>query len=228
VRIVRTRRGFRLVSRGLVLSEVRDRPGPTHTLFDVLAAAVSALSPGPRVALLGFAAGGLVAPLRAMGFEGPIEAVDLDVAALGLFRHVCDRWAGEVRVAQADAVEWLRRPARTWDLVLDDLSVEAEGEIVKPGATWSRLPHLAARRLAPGGVFVANLLPLPGVPWPDLVDRALEPWRRKRVVHLDDYENRIALAGRALPEAAEISRRLRATLRSIGSAQAGRLSVRKV
>jgi hypothetical protein len=57
VRIERTRRGARMIEGDVVLSEILARPGPTHSLFDLLAAAVTALSPGPRLAVLGFAGG---------------------------------------------------------------------------------------------------------------------------------------------------------------------------
>jgi hypothetical protein len=225
--VVRTKRGFRLVQGGLVLSEVRDHPGPTHTLFDALAACIAALAPGERVAMLGFAAGGVVAPLRAMGFGHPLQAVDLDTEQVGLFRHVSDAWAGEVRVAQADAVEWLKRSGGGWHLLLDDLSVETSQGVTKPRVTWEKVPSLAARRLAPGGVFVCNLLPVPGIPWSDLVARVRAPWRRAAVVHLEEYENRFVLAGRSLEPPGTLSRRIRRALRSIQSTQAELVSVRR-
>ena len=63
MRIVRTRRGARLVERGLVLSEILGEPGPTHSLFDVLAVAVAALG-GSRTLVLGCAGGGVVAKIQ--------------------------------------------------------------------------------------------------------------------------------------------------------------------
>ena len=61
MKIVRTRRGARIVDDDVVLSEILAKPGPTHSLFDLLAAAVATLAPGPRFAMLGFAGGGIVA-----------------------------------------------------------------------------------------------------------------------------------------------------------------------
>ena len=77
MKIERTRRGARIIDDDVVLSEILARPGPTHSLFDVLAAAVAAFAPGPRFAMLGFAGGGMIAPLRAMGCDIPVRAVDL-------------------------------------------------------------------------------------------------------------------------------------------------------
>jgi hypothetical protein len=227
VKVVRTRRGIRLVQRGIVLSEVLERPGPTNTLFVVLAAAVSALAPGPRVAILGFAAGGIVAPLRALGFHRPIAAVDRDTEGEALFRHLSDAWAGEVRVSKADAVEWLRRSGAPFDLILEDLTIERDDlYVTKPRATWETLPSLIARRLTPAGIAVVNLLPVPGMSWADLVSKARAPWRRACVALLADYENRIVLAGRHLEEAGVLSRRLRGALRALGSSQADQVTVR--
>jgi hypothetical protein len=227
VRIVRTRRGLRVLERGLVLSEVLARPGPTNTLFDVLAAAVAGLARGPRVAVLGFAAGGVVAPLRAMGWRHPLAAVDLDVTGETHFRHLSDAWAGRVSVARADAAEWLERRGAPFDAVLEDLSVLTHfGVVTKPRTTLDLLPALIARRLAPGGVAIVNLLPIPGIRWSAAVARVRAPWRRAVVVRPHDYENRVVIAGPRLPPAAAVSRILRERLRAIGSDQAARLAVR--
>jgi spermidine synthase len=226
VKVVRTRRGLRLVEGDVVLSELLAQPGPTHTLFDVLAACVAALAPGPRVALLGFAAGGIIAPLRAMGFRDAIEAVDLDPTGERLFRELSGSWAMDVRVARMDAAEWLAREGPPFDLIVEDLSVPGPLGTVKPAATFGPLPGLVRGRLRPSGVAVTNLLPLPGERWGPMVVGVAKPHARAAVLDLDEYENRFVLAGADLPEAPELSRRVRASLDSIGSVQARRIRVR--
>jgi len=220
VRIERTRRGARLVENDVVLSEILARPGPTHTLFDVLAAGVAAFAPGPRVALLGFAGGGMVAPLRAMGFDAPLQAVDLDRTGERLFRELSDAWAGDVRLDEEDAVAWLRRRRARFDMIVEDLSVPTPAGTLKPYVSFDPLPDLVKERLAPGGVALINLLPLPGTSWASMIARVSVRHEHAVVVHLDEYENRFVLAGDDLPPAAEASRRLRAALRAIGSDQA--------
>jgi spermidine synthase len=226
VRIVRTRRGARLVEGDVILSEVLARPGATHTLFDVLAASVAALAPGPRVAVLGFAAGGMVAPLRAMGFPHALEAVDLDPAGEALFRELSAEWAGPVSVARMDAVQWLKAQRKGFDLIVEDLSVPSPGGTIKPYATIDELPRLMRDRLAPGGIAVTNLLPLPGTGWPALLARAAHPHDRAAVLALDEYENRFVLAGPGLPDTPDASRRIRAALSGIGSDQARKFRLR--
>jgi len=225
VKIVKTRRGARLLQGNVVLSEILARPGPTHTLFDVLAACVAALSTGPRFALLGFAGGGMIAPLRAMGCTHAVDAVDLDRAGEKIFRDLSGDWTGPVGLSQSDAVAWLRG-RRPFDAIVEDLSVDSPAGTVKPYASFDDLPQLVADRLTPAGVAITNLLPLPGTAWNALLMRVALPHARACVLALDEYENRFVLAGRALPTAGEISRSIRAALRSIGSDQERRIAVR--
>lgn len=228
IRIVRGTHGARLVQGDTTLSHVRDRPGPTHGLFDVLAACVKALSPGPRFLMLGFAAGGVVAPLRAMGWTTPIEAVELSPVGERLFRELCDDWAGDVTVHRGDAVAWLQRSRRRFDLVLEDLSVAGSAGARKPEVSLQVLPALMRERLRQDGVVVMNLLPVPGVPWTRLLPDLAAPHRGARVVHLRDYDNRLLIAGDDLPSAAAISRSLRDTLQGIGSRAGDGLSVARL
>ena len=227
LRIVRLRRRARIVDGCDIVSEVLDHPGPTDTMFDVLAACIAALTPGPRVLVLGFAGGGLVAPLRAMGFTTPLTAVDRSRRGERLFRELCGAWAGDVEIVQDDAAAWLQRSRARYDLILEDLSVPSTPESVKPVISLDTLPELMRARLRPRGIAVTNVLPVPGSAWNPLLAHLAEPFARGLVVHLDDYVNRLLLAG-PLASAATVSRALRCALGSIGSTQARRLSVREL
>ena len=227
LRIVRMRRRARILDGDDVVSEVLDHPGPTDTLFDVLAACIAALAPGPRVAMLGFAAGGVVAPLRAMGFASPLRAVDLSLENVRLFRDMSQAWCGDVHVERDDAVSWLRRRRGAFDLILEDLAISSPDDAVKPEVSWSTLPQWVARRLQAKGVAVTNVLPLRGRSWQTLLTGVAAPFDTAYVVHLDEYVNRIVLTG-ALPSPRAVSKRIRAALASIGSTQTDRLSVRRL
>ena len=217
MRIERTKRGARIVDDDVILSEILAQPGPTHSLFDVLAATMAELTPGPRLGMLGFAGGGVVAPLRALGCLHTIECVDLDVSAEPLFRELSDAWAGEVLLDEEDASTWLHRRRGAFDLILEDLSVPSPIGTVKPYVSFDALPPLIRRRLKPGGVAVTNLLPLPGTSWEAILARIGAPYRCALVIHLDEYENRVLLCGDDLPDARTTGVRLRRALRALGS-----------
>jgi len=78
--ITPTKHGLRLSQHGVVISELRTSPGPTHSVFDVLAATIAVLAPKNRIGVLGFAGGGMMSPLRGLGVEAAIDSVDLDRA----------------------------------------------------------------------------------------------------------------------------------------------------
>lgn len=222
--ILRTRHGLRLSQHGVVVSELRTTPGPTHSVFDVLAALMLRLDPGGRVGLLGFAGGGLVAPLRALGSHSPFAAVDLDRTSYELFRTHCPDWNAQVDWHQDDAGEWLARQPANFSLLVEDLSEPHEGDVFKPAMCWRELPELIRTRLRPDGIGVFNLL-RPRDSWEPGFAFVAGHFEEARVVHLDEFENRILVVGRRLPSAREMGTALRAALRRLRSRQADRLRV---
>lgn len=226
MRIVRTRRGARMEEDGLILSEILAQPGPTNTLFDVLAVGVSALARGPRALLLGFAGGGMVAPMRALGFGHPIEAVDLSLQGVRIFRELSEPWCGEVVVHEAEASAWLRKQKRAYDVIVEDLSAPSPRGITKPEVALDVLPALMKEHLRPSGLVVMNVLPVPGMPWTRLLPHLAAPYAEARVLVLEEWENRILLLGERLESAREISALLRRALLAIGSSEARAFTVR--
>jgi len=227
-RIVHDSGGARILEGDDLLSHVRAAPGPTHGFFDVLAACAVALAPGPRVALLGFAGGGMLAPIRAMGSGARVTAVDWSAEGLPLFRRYCLPWAEPVRFAKAEASRWLRRGKSLFDAVIEDLSIPGPFGVTKPRVSLSLLPRLIRRRLAPGGVAVVNLLPFPGLPLGGMIAGISAPFPQRRVVAFRDYDNRILLLGRRLPDARAAGRAVRERLRAIGSRAVDRFSLRVI
>ena len=217
MRVVRRGRATRLLEGDAVLSVLPDEPGATNSPFDVLACALAALSPGARLLMLGFAAGGVVAPLRALGHDTSIDAVDLDGAGLRVFQEVSAGWAGEVRFERADAGAFLAASRGRWDAVLEDLSIPERGTITKPALSYGSLPRRIAERLARPGILVTNLLPVEGMSWAELIARVGAPFARVLVGSFDEWDNRVLIAGDALPEASSASRAIRRCLDELGS-----------
>lgn len=210
-----------MVRGGATLSEVLRAPGPTHSVFDVLAAAIAAFAPKnpsrARIALLGFAGGALVAPLRAIGCDAPLRCVDIDLAGHEVFERLCGSWAGEVVVQSADAVTFLRRQRKPFDLIIDDLSVLGpEGE-TKPEVSLDPLPHLIREKLKPGGIAITNVLDMPKRTFTQLERTIAEPWRATASVQIDEHVNRVLVSAEKLPSARDLNKTLNELLRGIGS-----------
>jgi len=223
-----TRRGFRLNQHGCVLSEVLSNPGATNSVFDFLAAAVAIFAPGGDAAVLGFAGGGMIAPLRAAGATARVQGVDLDSTGYHLFRQVSNDWAGPVEFIESDAAGWIRRSG-LFDVVVEDLSVPTEDDVIKPPvSTNGGLPDLVRSHLRPGGVCVTNLLKPRNTSWECFTPNFIVGYRSALMVHLREFENRLLVAGDFEQGARWLSVRLRDTLERIGSDQADQFYVRSV
>lgn len=225
MKLTRTANGLRLSQHGVVISELRTSPGPTHSVFDVLAALLLIFPAQGRVGLLGFAGGGMMAPLQALGHQELIHAVDLDAQAYQLFCRHCPEWTGLVRWTQADAVEWLDRQRSRFGLLVEDLSIPHQGDVVKPDICWSILPDLIRRRLKPGGVGIFNLLPPAGTSAANEMREIANRFTTARLIDFQDYQNRVLVVGKSLPSARCLGSQLRQTLRQLGSRQAARVRV---
>lgn len=227
-KVTEFRGGVRLEQHGCVLSKILDGPGPTHSVFDVLAAAVVVFSPGPRMGMLGFAGGGMMAPLRAMGGDHEVRACDLADEGHALYRSRAAGWGGAVAFAREDARRWLRRQRRPFDALVEDLSVPTDGDVVKPAVSWTDLPRVMEQKLSPAGVSVMNLLPTPDVSWGEMIEACRWSTRPAVIVEFGAFFNRVMIQGEAVGEARPSGAMLRKALRGIGSRTAARISVKRV
>lgn len=229
-RVRRTRRRVRVLEGDVLVTEILDHVGPTHGYFDVLAAASFELSPGPKVAVLGFGAGGFIPPLRALGGTHEIHAVDLSASGYQLFRETFGRNETETRIhfCQDDAASWLRRRRSRFDFILEDLSEMQSGDPFKPETSLLELPRLLPQRLNSRGVLATTVLPRFGWSRERLLRRLGSGLGAAVVIHFDDLETGLLLAGNHLPSASDISRRLRRALSTIRSKRRHGISVRSV
>ena len=205
----------RIEENGCVLCELPRFPGPTHSVWDVLACAVRLFAPGSRMAMLGFAGGGMVGAMRAIGCEQEVEGVDLWVEGFEVFREVAADWSGAVRFHPEDAVAWMRRQRTLFDVIVEDLSVPLEGDVVKPEVSWVDLPPLMGRKLKKSGVVISNLLPTPGISWENLI--AASRVGPGVVVEFESYYNRVLIQGSDVGGARSCGYRLRKLMCLLGS-----------
>lgn len=222
-----TRRGVRMMHARHVVSEALHRPGATHSVFDVLAALTVLLSPEPELTLLGFAAGGMIAPLRALGHDHRVHGVDLDLQGARLFSRVASAWKGQVTVTRSDAVAFLHSLNRCSPCIVEDLSVQTpDGDVQKPGVSFGDLPALIESRLSDRGVAVFNLLPSSQRSWAAIERCVRAPFVEARRVDLAGYENRIVVAGRRLPSARVLVSQCNGLLSALGSRMTGTLKAK--
>ena len=222
----RTPGGARLVQNGSVLSVVLSQPGPTDSVFDVLAAAMN-FSDGHRAGLLGFAGGGVIAPLRAMGGRHAVSGVDLDDSGYNLFCDVSDDWQGAVKFTKEDATQWLRSRRTPFDVLLEDLSIPRDGDVFKPDVSIDTLPQLIRAKLKPGGLAVFNLLPADNRSWAEMFRQVSEPFRCGIRITFESFYNQIlVLSDKPFSPTREVARRIRASLTAIQSAMSSDITVR--
>lgn len=213
---------------GTVLSEVLAKPGPTHSVVDVFAAAICGMAPESPLALLGFEGGGMLAPLRAMGGKHRVEAIDISRRSVNVFDKLCRGWCGEVQFHLADAEAWLRTTRRKYGGIVEDISISYNGDIRQPDLVWRILPELAFRQLRSNGLAVFNLLRPEDVSWREAISMIVSPFDCAHLVAFEEFENRIVIAGSHGLSAREVSRRLRTELRRIGSRLGSGISVSSI
>ena len=221
-----TIRGARLVQNGSVLSEVLSEAGPTHSVFDVLAAAIM-LNKETRVGILGFAAGGVIAPLRAMNGRQDFYGVDLDEAGFKLFGKVSGDWRGNLTFVKSDAIKWLGAQQKPFDVLLEDLSIGQDGDVFKPDVSIDVLPDLIRSKLKPSGIAIFNLLPSNDRTWAEMIRIVSHSFEHGLIITFDSFYNKVLILSiKPLSSTRKISRLLRNFLSGIQSSISRDIQVR--
>lgn len=159
-----------------------------------------------RVLVLGLAAGSVGRALRALDPDAEIVGVERDREVLRLARRHFGLDDLHAELVIGDALEYLRRERRRFDLVVEDLFVGPSRSVRKPDWLLDEGYRLIRRRLRSGGYVVSNT-----IHETPAVVRAMRPIGG-RIVSLGvrGHWNRVTVCGRDLPDA----RALRHVLRS--------------
>ena len=200
-------RTLRLYVAGVLHSAWNPARETTGSVWDALGLApwLAGVDRLRQVLVLGLGGGAAVQLIRRHLRPRRLVAVERDRLTLRVAQEYFGVEGSDVELHVADAVEWVRKSRRRFDLVVDDLFVESNGDPTRPRSTghlkwWRGLLRL----LSPGGMLVVNL--------PDaaaarrsrlLVDqsvRARLPFAA--TIAFRDYENVVvALSARALSPA---------------------------
>ena len=206
VRVEEGARGRTLRVDGSFASWYRPGQPATGSVWDALVAPLLALPQArrQRVLILGLGGGSAARLVRAVAPRARIVGVELSAEVLAAARKHFDLDAIGVEVVHGDAHAFLRRSRARFDCVIEDVFVGTARALEKPA--WLPRPglELAARRLAAGGLLVANTL-----------DEHLEVRECLQdllpgllCIRVEGYDNRVLVAGPARLDA----RRLRASL----------------
>jgi SAM-dependent methyltransferase len=157
-----------------------------------------------RVLLLGLAAGSVARALRALDPGAEIVGVEVDPHVVRLARRHFGLDRLGIEVVTADALLYLRRIRRRFDLIVEDLFVGPPRRVRKPEWLVGEGYRLIRRRLRRGGYVVANTIH----EMPRVV-RAMRPFGG-RIVSLDvhGHWNRLTVCGRDLPPPRALRRAL--------------------
>ena len=148
-----------------------------------------------RVLLLGLAAGSVGRALRALDPDAEIVGVELDREVLRLARRHFGLDDLGIELVVGDALEYLRRERRRFDLIVEDLFVGPVRSVRKPNWLFDEGYRLIRQRLRSSGYVVSNTIH----ETPAIV-RAMRPFGG-HIVSLDvrGHWNRVTVCGRRLP-----------------------------
>jgi spermidine synthase len=205
VEVRRSRRGFELRVDGTLASDHRLGRSLTGPVWWALAAPVLLLPHRRRrVLLLGLAAGSVARAIRALDREAEIVGVELDRGVLRAARRHFDLDVLRLEVVIGDALAYLRRTRRRFDLIVEDLFVGPPRLVHKPEWLAGEGYRLIGLRLAPNGIVVSNTIHETAA-----IVEACHALRGK-VLSLDvhGHWNRIVVCGSSLPAARRLRRLL--------------------
>jgi spermidine synthase len=147
-----------------------------------------------RVLLLGLGGGSVAQAVRALAPDVHVVGVERDAEVLRLARRHFGLDRVGVELVQGDALAYLRRERRKFDLVVEDLFEGKPRNVRKPAWLLGEGYPLVRRRLRPSGLAVSNTI--------HEMKAVVRAMRRfgGRIVSLDvrGHWNRIVVVGRSL------------------------------
>jgi spermidine synthase len=169
--------------------------GPaTGCVWDAIAAPALLLTrPRSQVLVLGLGGGSAARIVRALIPDSEVVGVEIDADVIAAARRHFDLDSLGVEVCVEDALSFLRRDRRRYDLILEDVFIGHGDAVHKPD--W--IPHpahdLARKRLRAGGILVSNT-----IDEARLVASSLSTsFRSVLRIDVEDYDNRVFAASDA-------------------------------
>jgi hypothetical protein len=137
---------LRLYTNGVLHSQYNAARPLTGSVWDLLTVPAFLLAPGA-----------VIQQLRRFVQPHTVVGVELSAVHLAIARRFFGVRGKGVRLVRSDAVDWLRAyRGAPFDLVVDDLFGDADGQPVRAVAADRRWSALLLRHLAPHGIVVVN------------------------------------------------------------------------
>lgn len=160
VTVKRTGERVDLEVEGATFATWHPRHAFTGYSWDGLSAAALLRAGGPpaSVLLLGLGGGTVTRQLRALLPQVRLVGVEIDAGVIDLARQYMGLDEQRVEVHIEDAYGFLARTTERFDVVLDDLFLTGPSDVVRSRVPQGETLALLRERVAPGGLFVANLI----------------------------------------------------------------------
>jgi spermidine synthase len=154
-----TRQGVELRVDGTLASLVRPGQASTGPVWDAIAAPLLALPRRRlrRLLVLGFGGGSVARIARSLAPDVHIVGVELDREVIRVGERELGLKELRAEIVIDDALAFVRRERRTFDAIIDDVFEGGPKTLRKPAALIEDYA-LVRRRLAPGGVLIANTI----------------------------------------------------------------------
>jgi spermidine synthase len=203
VRTRHTRHGIELRIDGTLASIFKPGQASAGPVWDALAAPLVALPPHRRrrVLILGIGGGSVVRLARALSPSAEIVGVDNDREVLRVARRELGLGRLDLEIVIDDALRYLRRERRTFDLVIEDLMIGTAQRPRKPEGLVEGY-DLVRKRVARGGLLSVNTIH----ETPQLAARLNDGTGTLLSVAVKDHYNHILVSGPTSLKASSLRR----------------------
>lgn len=153
----------RLYTDGVFHSQYNPNRPITRGVWDLLMLPAFFISPQTikRVLVLGAGGGAVIHLLNRYVKPDEIVAVELDAVHISIAKRFFGIKKSMATLVKAEAVEWLKvYRGPPFDMIIDDLFVEGEGDGVRAVPLSAMWFNLLSRRLSKKGVLVCNVFSL--------------------------------------------------------------------
>jgi len=150
---------LRLYTSGAFHSQYNPRHLLTGAVWDLLTLPALFVESTPRtILMLGVGGGTAIHQFNRLLAPRKITGIELDPVHIHVARQYFKACAANVELVEADAIRWLGANRRRFDVIVDDLFVDATHDPVRPGPVDAGWLSRLATRTGTRGIVIQNHL----------------------------------------------------------------------